>query len=309
MLARRFLCICAFIGCFQLVVRDGWAAENWLLEVHGNVMSSPSAVSVSPAATQDDCANTGGATCGAATHLGTICGDMGDDVITLSQCGQGWFKCFLSECQSGFSPVDLRLVVRLVPPAGGVDYDLYLYEPCGALVAYSARGPGEAEEVSILVSDAFGMDDSRFFYVEIRSHEPTGVRDSGAGLTTPRLLVESFPNPMNTVSLIATPCPLRRGCASSSWTRGEGWYVLSMEAFAPRELMRSAGMVGTRATAKFRQGSTSPAWRPWGPTGCTRSSFSADPRQFTRGAGFHLCVNSSATGVPNHREFEPAEIF
>jgi hypothetical protein len=207
MLARRFLCICAFIGCFQLVVRDGWAAENWLLEVHGNVMSSPSAVSVSPAATQDDCANTGGATCGAATHLGTICGDMGDDVITLSQCGQGWFKCFLSECQSGFSPVDLRLVVRLVPPAGGVDYDLYLYEPCGALVAYSARGPGEAEEVSILVSDAFGMDDSRFFYVEIRSHEPTGVRDSGAGLTTPRLLVESFPNPMNTVSLIRYTLP------------------------------------------------------------------------------------------------------
>jgi hypothetical protein len=207
MLARRLLCICAFIGCLQLVVRDGWAAENWLLEIHGNAVSSPSAVRVSPAVAQDDCVNTGGATCSAATHLGTICGDMGDDVITLSQCGPGWFKCFLSECQSGFSPVDLRLVVSLVPPAGDVDYDLYLYEPCGTLVASSARGPGEAEEVSGIVSDAFGMNDSRFFYVEIRSREPTGVRDSGAGLTTPRLLVESSPNPMNTVSLIRYTLP------------------------------------------------------------------------------------------------------
>jgi hypothetical protein len=207
MVARRILCVSALVACFQLVASDGWAAENWLLEIHGNVASAPGVVRVAPAAAQDDCANTGGPTCSAARGLGTICGDTGDEVISLSECGPGWFKCFLSECQGGFVPVELRLVVRLTPPVGGVDYDLYLYEPCGTLVASSAHGPGEAEEASSIVSDAPGMDDSRFFYVEIRSQGTSEVQDSGAGLATRRLLVESHPNPMNTASLIRYTLP------------------------------------------------------------------------------------------------------
>lgn len=116
--------------------------------------------------------NDGGGTCAAATYLGQVCGDEdGSFLCMVPQCVQGpsaqgcgekWYRVNVQECESCTS--DLHIWVRLQPP---IDYDLYLYGPCGVLLDSSANSGTATEMVDYVVNDT-GNNDSRDFYIEIR---------------------------------------------------------------------------------------------------------------------------------------------
>lgn len=115
--------------------------------------------------------NDGGGSCAAATYLGSICGDEYDGFLCPSNCGNGptvssrgekWYRISLQECSS--CNADLHIWVMLQPP---IDYDLYLYGPCGTLLDSSENSGTTTEWVDYVVNET-GGDDSRDFYIEIR---------------------------------------------------------------------------------------------------------------------------------------------
>jgi hypothetical protein len=67
-------------------------------------------------------------TCAAATDLGTIRGDKGSDVKTVSGSGSQWFKIRVNEDDSSIDGNSEEMKAVLTAPAG-TNYDLYLYLP------------------------------------------------------------------------------------------------------------------------------------------------------------------------------------
>lgn len=126
--------------------------------------------------------NDGGGTCAAATYLGQVCGDeTGGTFCLSSQCqvgpsanarGEKWYRITVQECTSCMS--NLHIWVRLYPP---IDYDLYLYGPCGTLLDSSANSGTATETV-----DYEWNGDTRDFYIEIRYY--TGNSCSNWSLQT-----------------------------------------------------------------------------------------------------------------------------
>jgi len=80
--------------------------------------------------------------------------------------GEGWYKVYLKECDShNNNPLKIKAVLT-VPP--GVDYDLYLYSPCGHLLDFSNNhNLGASETVTYTRMDT-NNDDSQWFYLEVR---------------------------------------------------------------------------------------------------------------------------------------------
>jgi hypothetical protein len=118
--------------------------------------------------------NDGGGSCAAATDLGSVCGDEYtgflcssencDNGPTVSSRGEKWYQIYLQECES--CDADLHIWVILQPPAN-IDYDLYLYAPCGTLLDSSTNGTGQSEMVDYSWNDTSGSE-SRSVYIEIR---------------------------------------------------------------------------------------------------------------------------------------------
>jgi len=80
--------------------------------------------------------------------------------------GEGWYKVHLNECYSS-SNRPLKIKAHLIVPPD-VDYDLYLYSPCGNLLASSENHSlGEDETVTYTKTDT-GGNDSQWFYLEVR---------------------------------------------------------------------------------------------------------------------------------------------
>ncbi len=86
-------------------------------------------------------------------------------VSTRTGTTSTWFRVRVAECS--LCVTTLRSRVNLaVPP--GVDYDLFVYQPCGALVGSSVRGVGLADSVEVSESDSIGGNDDFDYYVEVR---------------------------------------------------------------------------------------------------------------------------------------------
>ena len=111
----------------------------------------------------------GGGTCEEATNLGSMCGDMGcRSGPSANGRGEAWYKVELQECDTNpFMVHDLHLRVELLVPSS-VDYDLYLYEPCGHLIGQSSGGMGQMETVTATVDDSVAWDNTTEFYIEVR---------------------------------------------------------------------------------------------------------------------------------------------
>lgn len=109
------------------------------------------------------CQNTGGASLGTATDLGSICGDQSGTNFTVSGCGNGWFKIRIREC-NGLGHIDLAANISLQSPAG-TRYDLYVYRD-GSPFQGGTIGPG-LQEVRTSQSDTAG-DNSYDLIIEVR---------------------------------------------------------------------------------------------------------------------------------------------
>jgi len=119
--------------------------------------------------------NDGGGTCATAEDIGGVCGDENICRTGPSRSGRGekWYKLDVWECETGpgFPSVDpsydLYVDVQLQSPTG-MNYDLYLYEPCGNLIDSSTNGVGQLDQVSYNWSDISYLDMSKVFYIEVR---------------------------------------------------------------------------------------------------------------------------------------------
>ena len=119
--------------------------------------------------------------CASAIDLGSMCGDEYEGFFCPSKCrtgptqtgyGERWYKIYLDECST--CDADIRVRVRLQSPPG-MDYDLYLYEPCGTLRASSLAGIGQLDEVTDVSSDGWtGGNDGKTWYVEVRYWSGSG---------------------------------------------------------------------------------------------------------------------------------------
>lgn len=115
--------------------------------------------------------------CGAATFVGSAGGDTscgGLPFCTSNTAWAGfasttgrtsaWFRARVLENSSCTASIAHR--IDLIVPAG-VDYDLYVYRPCGTLVGFSANGVGLTESVTVSQSDS-PVEDSFDYWVEVR---------------------------------------------------------------------------------------------------------------------------------------------
>ncbi|MHC4695836.1 MAG: hypothetical protein ACYTFA_03725 [Planctomycetota bacterium] len=108
----------------------------------------------------------GGGTGCFAPQLGQLCGDEGSDDVSRTGYGERWDKVRVEECSQWDS--DLSFTVQLDSPVG-MNYDLFLYSPCGSLVGQSENGPGQTDVIWYHWADRpFSEDDSRSVFIEIR---------------------------------------------------------------------------------------------------------------------------------------------
>jgi len=85
---------------------------------------------------------------------------------TVEYRGEAWYKVYIKDSSASFL-TPLRIKAILDVPFG-IDYDLYLYSPCGTLVAQSNNSSGLDEIIEYETPDNFGQDDSQWFYLEVR---------------------------------------------------------------------------------------------------------------------------------------------
>lgn len=131
--------------------------------------------------------------CYSPTHLGSMRGDKGSDVITKQGTTSQWFSVHVTEADSGFGaidPVPMRLRVTLTSPPG-TNYDLFLYgedSVCGTPDAESTSSSTE-DVVSVWwgehPSDPFSnsVDDSQTVTLEVRAVSGTCSSDAPYTLT------------------------------------------------------------------------------------------------------------------------------
>lgn len=114
--------------------------------------------------------------CPGATDLGTYDGDRScgficgsntawDNFANATGRTSAWYQARVREDSSCSTSIEHR--IRLTVPAG-VDYDLYVYRPCGTLVTFSDAGTGIPEQVTISSTDDGGTDDSFTYFIEVR---------------------------------------------------------------------------------------------------------------------------------------------
>ena len=115
-------------------------------------------------------------TCASAVDLGSFDGDTAcgflcpsntswDQFATRTGSNSAFFRARAFESSTICSATIEHQIRVIVPP--GVDYDLYVYRPCGTLVGSSTLGAGQTETVT--VSQADGAGDSSFdYWVEVR---------------------------------------------------------------------------------------------------------------------------------------------
>jgi len=85
---------------------------------------------------------------------------------TLTGLTSKWFTAHATECSS--CSASIRAVITLNVPVG-IDFDLYVYSGCGALIGSSTNGSGQSEQVTITKPDTgLGNDDSYDYWVEVR---------------------------------------------------------------------------------------------------------------------------------------------
>ena len=114
--------------------------------------------------------------CATGTNMGAFSGDsvcgpfcLGNTNWTQFNSATGrtsaWFHARVSEVSSCLGTIEHQ--IRLLVPAN-VDYDLYVYRPCGTLVGSSTNGTGAAETVTVQQGDNLTGDDSFDYWVEVR---------------------------------------------------------------------------------------------------------------------------------------------
>ncbi len=113
-------------------------------------------------------------TCVMGEDLGAYCGDTScaflcggtrlRTVATRTGTRSRWFRARLTECSTCPASLDAHVTLN-VPP--GVDYDLFVYRPCGTLVG-SSRSTGVIDQVSISQSEIPTLNDSFDFVIEVR---------------------------------------------------------------------------------------------------------------------------------------------
>ncbi len=114
-------------------------------------------------------------TCAAPTNIGGFCGDTScgflcpstgwTTVATQTGTHAAWFHARSNECSN--CPASLSVRLTLSVPAG-VDYDLFVYRPCGTVVGSSSATSGMTDTVTITQPDNYTGDDSFDYVVEVR---------------------------------------------------------------------------------------------------------------------------------------------
>jgi len=109
-----------------------------------------------------------GFSCGYYYSLGTVCGDSGNENLSIQNCGNDWFRIYLEECNFIMGEVDLNMQIALQSPSG-VNYDLYVYDDNCNLID-SSINPTEPDTIALTIHDNFlpPQDDSQYFRVEVR---------------------------------------------------------------------------------------------------------------------------------------------
>jgi len=107
-------------------------------------------------------------TCQTGETLPSMPGDQCTSGPLRDGHGGKWYRVYLTEEDSSpFNPVDLSIRVQLQSPLQ-MDYDLYVYDPCGTLRGSSTQGAGATDQVVYTWDDGLGSDDSRWIYIEVR---------------------------------------------------------------------------------------------------------------------------------------------
>jgi hypothetical protein len=118
----------------------------------------------------------GGGTCETAFDLGSVCGD-GNSLRTISigGVGQDWVTLELRECDDTWiaDPLAARMILASPP---NIDYDLYVYAPCGTPVGSTSSADG-TDIVDVEIDDDTGVDDTTRLYVEIRWAEGSSCEE------------------------------------------------------------------------------------------------------------------------------------
>lgn len=115
-------------------------------------------------------------TCGAASDLGTWCGDTNCGTLcnttslrtvrSVTGNRSTFYRGRIADCAACAN--NLNAVITLAVPAG-VDYDLYVYRPCGTLSTNSSTvGAGMTERVVLNQMDLFTSNESFDYVVEVR---------------------------------------------------------------------------------------------------------------------------------------------
>ncbi|KAB2957446.1 MAG: hypothetical protein F9K18_12710 [Thermoanaerobaculia bacterium] len=123
--------------------------------------------------------------CAGHTFLGSVAGDTGAELLTVSSFDERFYRVTVREDDSSASPADLTVRIRLTPPPSS-DFDLHvLCLSCGSTQGGSSTlGPGQVETVLLGRDDTFGGGDESFdVLVEVRY-----VASSVCGLWTLEVL-------------------------------------------------------------------------------------------------------------------------
>ncbi|MFC1889379.1 putative metal-binding motif-containing protein [Thermodesulfobacteriota bacterium] len=108
-------------------------------------------------------------------NCGFGCPDCYDNGLSIFRHGEGWVQVDVLEDSDCCA--DVRINARLTVPAG-VDYNLYLHEPCGVIVASSTNGIGQDELISYYrEDDCFSADQSFTAYLEVRYYAGSSCAD------------------------------------------------------------------------------------------------------------------------------------
>ncbi len=115
------------------------------------------------------------AVCTTGANLGSFCGDTSCGtlcpgtssrvVVTRTGTTSQWFRARAVECSLCGANTTAR--VNLSVPTG-IDYDLFVYRPCGSLSGSSVHLAGVADSVSVTESESALSDDTFDYYIEVR---------------------------------------------------------------------------------------------------------------------------------------------
>jgi hypothetical protein len=119
--------------------------------------------------------NPTGLTCGGGLDLGAFCGDNACGTfcgstsyrVVNSRTGRAatWLCARITECSNCPSRISHR--ISLTVPAG-VDYDLFVYGPCGTVLGSSRALAGMPDQVEFFIPDTLISNDSRDYFIEVR---------------------------------------------------------------------------------------------------------------------------------------------